>query len=116
MSEGHISPISPYSPGKVKGKGSSVKKLEKKETSQPSVLGDKVELKKVSTPKEEQSLVSEGEMSRYLKMLKELPDLRPEEVERVQEDLAKGVHGQQALADTVQGVGEDLGILPPNEG
>ena len=93
----NVSP-SPYTP-KAKGVGPYVKRAEAKEEGKSSAaLEDTVDIKK-ALKKELNPQISEGDMERYLDMLKNMGD-DDSRVEEVRERLERGEYGLEAIQET----------------
>lgn len=74
---------------------------------------DSVELSKAKgqdLPKKSDPVISKEDMARYVAMVKQLPDVRSDEVSRVNEKVQRGEYGQEALSVTANEIGKELGL------
>lgn len=111
MSDNTVSSVLGYAPKKVgKVSGGGKKKSLPKDVS-PVVSGgrDSVEISSAAASKLS-SKPPLSDMARYLAMLRQLPEVRPDNVQRAKDAMAGGVYGEEALHATATGVAEDLGI------
>ncbi|MCB1135193.1 MAG: hypothetical protein KDK78_02890 [Chlamydiia bacterium] len=58
--------------------------------------------------------LTQEDLDRYVRLAKDAPDeaVDSDLVARVKANLDGGVYGKEALAATVEGIGQDLGVLP----
>jgi hypothetical protein len=111
MSE-NIPPIkgSPYVPRTVNRKAKSAANPVE-EVALPRK--DQVEISSGSNAKaagKGEELVSANDMTRYLAMLDEMPDVREKDLDRVMDRLQSGSYGEDALKGTIDGLMDELGL------
>lgn len=109
MSDNTITSVLERSPKKVgKVTGSGKKKPVVPAAASAALEKDSVEISNAATAKLS-SMPSE--MAKYLRMLRDMPEVRGEKISAAKKALESGAYDEKALHATADGVAEELGIL-----